>query len=152
MGSVTFYAYGPFDKTETGKSIFGHVFIKVIGVLQSGAIDETVGFYRDHDGWLPFGKGEIRDDRKNIEHAKDLCTFDIEQNELEAADGVIRDWEKTPPTYGVHDCVGFAEAIAKACHLDHMGWQTQFPMTFIQDLYDLNTQRVKERRQLAAQV
>jgi hypothetical protein len=134
-GAVTFYAYGSGDQSATGKSAFGHVFVSVSGY---DGYENTVGFYGNDSGLTPFGTGRIRSDRDNIDFARTSYVTVVNSSQLNRVKMVIADWTRNPRTYGWKDCVGFAQDIAEACGLRHKSWQTQLPMTFIEDLYELN--------------
>jgi hypothetical protein len=133
-GTVTFYAYGRGAETANGKSSFGHVFVTV---STDSGYEETVGFYGS-DSIIPFGPGRLLDDEANIDYAKTSYPVRITSNQLNRVKAIIADWGRNPRKYGWKDCVGFAEEIAKACGLQHKDWRTQLPMTFIEDLYELN--------------
>jgi hypothetical protein len=133
VGTVTFYAYGSGDPSATGRSPFGHVFVRVRG---HDGYENTVGFYgRDN---TVVGTGQIKLDQANIEFAKVCYVAEVNSSQLSRVNAIIDDWTRNPRTYGWKDCVGFAEQIAEACGLRHKSWQTQLPKTFISDLRELN--------------
>jgi hypothetical protein len=133
-GAVVFYAYGRGDQTSTGKSKAGHVFVTVSGY---DGYENTVGFY-GKDSFIPLGTGRLMSDYENIDYAKVSYITVVNSYQLKQVKDVIADWTRNPRVYGWRDCVGFAENIADVCGLKHKGWRTQFPMTFIMDLYELN--------------
>jgi hypothetical protein len=136
VGAVTFYAYGKGDPSATNnKSPAGHTFVTV---STDSGYEETVGFYGSNSGITPLGTGRLLNDEANIYYAKTGYTVRITSNQLNRVRAVIADWRNNPRFYGWKDCVGFAEEIAEACGLRHKGAKTQFPMTFIEDLYELN--------------
>lgn len=129
---VTFYAWRSGDRIPTGRSRYGHAFVRLPGV-------GVIGFGPRHKSKriLLGDEGRIFDHSSQVKYATDSCRIKVSDTQLKAMIDKLEELQSNVPDYelGRYDCTSFTMDIADAGGINY-GYRSaiQWPISFIEEL------------------